>query len=262
MGVRGELTLDPAIRNWVLLPIFFVMFVQGLLRHYVTKIMEKDKEPAEMSKVREAQENLRAARVRRGAWLVPGFAFEARRRWYCDAKGGYFVAKEAEVAEVKPTDQAMKMLTDPSAATEGMKKQAMMMLPQMLLFFWSNYFFSGFVVAKVPFPLTQRFRIMLQRGVDMSSLDVTWVTALSWYFLNMFGLRGSYALVLGADGTVMDDTRIMQQQMQMAQANPEPAKMYKGLREGMQMVHHTQQPLVDAERRVLLKLRQIVKRGA
>ena len=254
------MTLDPAIRNWVLLPIFFVMFVQGLLRHYVTQLMEKEQEPGELGKVKEAQMNLRAGRVRRNAWLIPGPAFEVRRKWFCEPKVGYFVVKEAEFAEVKPTDQALKMLTDPSAATEGMKKQMTMMLPQMLLFFWSNYFFSGFMVAKVPFPLTQRFRIMLQRGVDMSSLDVTWVTALSWYFLNWYGLRGSYGLVLGGDANVMDDARLMQQQMQMAQANPEPAKMYKGLREGMQMVNHTQQALVDSEKRVLEKLRRIVKK--
>ena len=77
---------------------------------------------------------------------------------------------------------------------------------------WVNYFFSGFVVARVPFPLTQRFRGMLQRGVDLAELDVTYVSSLSWYFLNLFGLNGLLGLVLGEATTAMQDPTMMAQQ--------------------------------------------------
>lgn len=40
---------------------------------------------------------------------------------------------------------------------------------------------------------------MLQRGIETPDMDVRWVSSLSWYFLNFFGLNGLYRLLLGSD---------------------------------------------------------------
>ena len=40
---------------------------------------------------------------------------------------------------------------------------------------------------------------MLQSGVMTRDLDVQWVSSLSWYFLNLFGLQFIFGFILGAD---------------------------------------------------------------
>ena len=71
------------------------------------------------------------------------------------------------------------------------------MVPQMVMMGIITYFFSGFVVAKITFPLSLRFQAMTQRGVELSSLDVTYVASFSWWILVSSGLQGIMTLLMG-----------------------------------------------------------------
>ena len=93
-------------------------------------------------------------------------------------------------------DTANNMMAMQSGMMDNMKGMLVMMLTTMPAMAWINSFFAGFVLAKVPFSLTQQFRSMTQSGIDMSNLDVSYVSSVSFYFLIVFGLNQLQPLLI------------------------------------------------------------------
>jgi hypothetical protein len=148
---------------------------------------------------------------------------------------------------------------NPMAMMDMMKGNITFVVPNMIMMNIIQQFFQGFVLVKIPFPLTNRFKSMLQRGVDLSTLDVTYTSSLSWYFLLMFGLRGVIKLIMGEeDSQALDEGRAYQVQMGTGLGsgggmggmgfNAEGA--YKGAREMLE-IHRHGAVVDDAEARLL-----------
>lgn len=178
------------------------------------------KPPSTLAESRERYSIFRGVNLRSNGFVLPTESFEMRKSYLISAyKNGAFL-KDPENRGQPPANP----MTDPAGmdAMMGMMKgNMMMMIPQTLIMSWINAFFSGFVicmfppaslvmgllgfdgvltvVVKLPFPLTIRFKSMLQSGVMTRDLDVRWVSSLSWYFLNLFGLQSVFGFILGSD---------------------------------------------------------------
>ncbi|KAL1449454.1 hypothetical protein WDU94_001958 [Cyamophila willieti] len=228
----AELLLDANIRGWVFLPIVVITFLVGVLRHYVSLLIGGSQKKANIEQVQDSQALLRARLLRENGKYLTRSAFQMRRYYFNDEEVGYFLTQ-------KRTAPASNPMTDPSMMMDMLKGNLTNVLPMIVIGGWINWMFSGFVTTKVPFPLTLRFKPMLQRGIELVSLDPAWVSSASWYFLNVFGLRSIYALVLG-ENNAADQSRQFQDQMSGAavQMSVDPKAAFKAEWEALELYQH------------------------
>ena len=141
-----DIRLDTQIRDWVLIPIMLVMVLIGVLRHYITLLLATPPKTS-LKSIREAQALNRARILKSSANAIPFFAFESRRKLLCkfiDEKKYVAAAKQAEGQDpVNPMSDPAQM----DVMMDGMKKNMAMMVPQMVMMGWVNYFFAGFVLS-------------------------------------------------------------------------------------------------------------------
>lgn len=236
-----DLVLDPALQVWVLVPIMVVMVLVGVIRHLATILLAPDnvvKDGSGNNKIMQQQNFLTySSALRANAYNLPPHVFQATQSKLSEDLRG---AKYVNEPDKKPN--GLEMLTDPKAMetmTAGLKNQVMMFVPQTLMMSWINAFFGGFIVMKLPFPLTLRFKAMLQSGVATPDLDVRWVSSISWYILLLLGLRSVYALILGGSnqaGGAMGMAGSPQQAMM--QPGTDFTKLHLAEAENLDLVKH------------------------
>ncbi|KAI2528177.1 ER membrane protein complex subunit 3 [Homo sapiens] len=199
-----ELLLDSNIRLWVVLPIVIITFFVGMIRHYVSILLQSDKkltqeqvsdrkylsglvqwltpiipalwgaemggslEPRNLRPTLAACQVLIRSRVlRENGKYIPKQSFLTRKYYFNNPEDGFFKKTKRKVVPPSP-------MTDPTMLTDMMKGNVTNVLPMILIGGWINMTFSGFVTTKVPFPLTLRFKPMLQQGIELLTLDASW----------------------------------------------------------------------------------------
>lgn len=221
------------------------MILTGVLRHYASVLLQTPpKPPNSLPESRERQTLLRSVNLRNNSpAAIPTSSFTKRKEFLVD---GFHKGAFLKGGPESKDQGAANPMSDP-AAMEGMmgmmKGNMAMMIPQTLIMSWINAFFAGFVILKLPFPLTIRFKSMLQSGVMTRDLDVRWVSSLSWYFLCLFGLQSVFIFILGNENAASQMAQQMQQMNPGANANPfgpgqEPHKMFQAEAENLEVLDH------------------------
>ena len=233
------------------------MILTGILRHYATVLLQTPpKPPSTPAESRERCSLLLGVNLRTNASAaLTRSSFDARKEYLIENyKKGTFLKNGPE----SKGQAAPNPMSDP-AAMEGMmgmmKGNMAMMIPQTLIMSWINAFFAGFVILRLPFPLTIRFKSMLQSGVMTRDLDVRWVSSLSWYFLCLFGLQGVFIFILGNDNSASQMGSQMAQMNPQANANPfgpgqDPDKTFQAEAENLEVQEYWS-VLDGAEERLL-----------
>eukprot|EP00831_Metopus_contortus_P032227 TRINITY_DN2608_c0_g1_i2.p1 TRINITY_DN2608_c0_g1~~TRINITY_DN2608_c0_g1_i2.p1 ORF type:complete len:220 (-),score=46.97 TRINITY_DN2608_c0_g1_i2:110-769(-) len=143
-----------------------------------------------------------------------------RKSFFCRQEGG---ALNQQI-ESNP----MLSMMNPAMMTGMIKQSFMSQIYQIGLFVGMGYFFSGFVLAKLPFMLTHKFKSMLHQGFNIPLLDVSYVSSMSWAFLLIYGLQGIYSLIFDTN-PVGDDLKMMNPGMMMGGGHPSQPKDYSKL---------------------------------
>jgi len=242
----SALVIDPNIRNYCLFPILLVTFLVGIFRSSLSKYLRSSR-PIDVEKLMHTSRIQRAKQIRTNSTFLPATGFFMRKAYFADKKTGILRKK----VEVDPMKNPM-MSGNPNQMFDMMKGQVFTMLPHIFMVTFISYVFSGFVLVQIPFPLTNAFRPMLQRGVDLGTLDVSYVSSLSWYFLVMFGMSSLFQLILGPGAHGVNP---MQAQMGMATGGGgpqqfDPNSAYEREADTLDIMIH--KPTVgNAERRLL-----------
>ena len=87
------------------------------------------------------------------------------------------------------------------------------MVQNMVMMQGISHFLLVFVLVKVSFPLTNGFKLIFQRGRDLSTLETSYISNVSLYFFVMFRLRAFFCLVIGDPSPKTQESTIKQQHL-------------------------------------------------
>lgn len=258
-----ELMLDPNFKKWVLLPISVMMVLTGLLKQNLLLLISPKYRGYPRVKLTESQWFMRGQILLGNGTNLDDDSFESRRHEMINilSSGTYLAKQNKDNSNNGSNNTGESGVTNPFSdpnindSLMTMAKGNMAnFIPQTVIMWWVNYFFGGFVIMKLPFPLTIKFKDMLQNGVMTENLDVRWVSAISWYFISVLGMNPLYNLIQGSDEQqVINDNTTGNNTNQIlgGPGQPAPETLMKNLANDLTIATRHESCFVNIESRVL-----------
>lgn len=144
------LLIDPAIRDWVLLPLLALVVVLHFVRLYAMRLTASDAAP-DVDELKQRSTVARAQRLRANGGFITGQGFAMRKDHLLSAAHGQL--RDEAVADKPP---------NPLAQPDMMKQQLLGMVLGYGPLMWISSFVTGFLLVQIPFPLTERFKSLTQ----------------------------------------------------------------------------------------------------
>lgn len=235
-----NLTIDPNLKVWVLLPMILAMVLFTTFRSQLTAFLTSSP-PKQLSlSQRKQAENLkRTALFKKFFWNLPSQHFKDKQTYLVDAlsSGFYLAQKKGGSAAAKSPEQSLEQTTENMMGI--LRGSFGSMISQFLLMQFIQFFFSGLILMKLPFSLTSTFKQMVQSGVKTDELDVRWVSAVSFYLIanmglpsvfNILGMNEEQAQVSPAQGQMMMPT--------LSGSPPQPEKIMEQEAKDIKIISH------------------------
>jgi hypothetical protein len=185
--------IDGRIRFYVLIPMLFIVCgVTRIRQKLMTGMKMEPPKPKKQEQEQKYHTALARARILRSRCnILPEKAFRAHHAVFMKKDQGLLWKAPAEKSDV----EKMQQLSPEDMGMSMLKGQMAFIVLQGGLMYWASALFNGFVVGKTPFPLTVQFKPMMLRGIEVPALDVTYISAFTWYFVILIGCNGLLALL-------------------------------------------------------------------
>lgn len=176
-----QMVLDPGIRAFVLIPIFLVVFLRSLLSQSIARLVKSKPELKQRDRIQHAQSIRRSKRIRNNCNWIPPASFAQRKK--------YLVGASLAPVEIEKKEPGEQSIDDMNNMMSMMKGNTASYISNIGFMMWVNSFFAGFLLVRLPFSVSETFRPLVQRDVQLQPFDCSYVSSLSWYFISFFGLR-------------------------------------------------------------------------